>query len=284
MNNPFSLGMVKLNVRDLPTMAHFYQEVIGLDLISQTDTNLILGKDQHTLLSLHHSTAAFPMRNAAGLYHFALLFARRTDLAATIQRILQIAPQFFSGSADHLVSEAFYLSDPEGNGIELYFDRDRTAWRWENGQVRMATLYLDPEEYIQRNIVLETEQLEPISAEESTLPITVGHIHLKVGNLETARKFYVDTLGFEVTAEMPSALFISIGGYHHHLGLNTWESFGATERADSLGLKSFEFILADSSEVMNLKQRLEAAHLDFVDTVGSISFHDPWHNQITVTC
>jgi catechol 2,3-dioxygenase len=215
-----------------------------------------------------HLSAAHPTH--AGLYHFAIVFASRGDLARIIYRVLSQKPQHFTGSADHLVSEAFYFTDPEGNGIELYYDRDRSEWTWENNQVKMATLYIDPAEYLQKYIVLEEPNKE----------VKMGHFHLKVGDIQKAQKFYIDILGFDITAELPGALFISVGGYHHHLGLNTWESMGSPERNQSLGLEQLELILPNKQDLKWLKDRLKENDIHFIEDENSVLFHDPWKNKI----
>ncbi|HAN23267.1 MAG TPA: glyoxalase, partial [Microbacterium ginsengisoli] len=150
--------------------------------------------------------------------HTAILFESRAALAAALYSVARHAPQTFTGSADHLVSQAFYFTDPEGNGIELYWDRARTAWSWTHGQVEMATLYLDPNAFLSEHL---TEQAAAGSTAGDAA--SVGHVHLSVGDVATARAFYVDTLGFDATASMGNqALFVSAGGYHHHMAMNVW--------------------------------------------------------------
>jgi catechol 2,3-dioxygenase len=266
----FSLGSVSLNVTDLEKMKNFYSQVIDLDILSEDASQVSLGKNQTPLVVLHASDLSPAHHNQAGLYHFAILYASRSDLAKTVYRILQQKPQFFSGSADHLVSEAFYFIDPEGNGIELYFDRDRTQWQWENKQIKMATLYIDPLKYIDEHLVLETPQTE----------VKMGHFHLKVGDIAEAKKFYVQILGFDVTAELPGALFISVDGYHHHIGLNTWESRGASQRLPSLGLNSLEFLLPNQQELSAVKDRLASHQVEYSEKEGGLVINDPWGNQI----
>jgi catechol 2,3-dioxygenase len=265
------LGSIVLNVKDLAKMKDFYHIGMGLDVIKQAPTQIILGKEKKPLITLSHTMhldVTDPTH--AGLYHFAILFSSRGDLARMVYRILKKHPEKFSGSADHLVSEAFYFNDPEGNGIELYFDRDRSEWQWENNQVKMATIYLDPKKYLQKYIVLEEKNRE----------IKMGHFHLKVGDLAKARNFYVDILGFDITAKLPGALFISVAGYHHHLGLNTWESLGAPLRDQSLGLEQLEFILKNQNDLQLLRDQLEKNAILFEDKSNSLLFHDPWNNKI----
>lgn len=268
------LGTVQLNVKNIERMRDFYHHTLKLDILSEAPEKIVLGIKNVPLVVLYHTRdVTHAPAGQAGLYHFAILFSSRGDLARTIYHILSTQPHHFSGSADHLVSEAFYFTDPEGNGIELYFDRDKSTWEWENKQVKMAARYIDPREYLTNYLAIE----EP----EATT--TMGHFHLKVGNIEAARAFYVDILGFEVTAEMPSALFISVDGYHHHLGLNTWESFGSPPRNKSLGLERLEFILPEQKDLEALAQKLKANHIAFIKTDSSLEFHDPWKNTILVS-
>lgn len=254
-------------------MKTFYTAVLGLDLISEDNNKIMLGKNKHSLVNLHESSKLQPSATGhAGLYHFAILYKSRGDLAKTVYRILKQTPRFFSGSADHLVSEAFYFTDPEGNGIELYYDRDRTSWEWENGQVKMASVYIDPAEYIRSHINSINQNAE----------ITMGHFHLKVGDIQIAKVFYGTILGFDITAELPGALFLSVGGYHHHIGLNTWESGGAGKRPQSLGLKAIEFFLPDAGDIAALKDRLKEHKIEYTEENNALTLHDPWGNEIRV--
>ena len=176
---------------------------------------------------------SLPLRaeGSAGLFHTAILFQNPRELAAAIIRIARHTPQLFTGTGDHHVSQAFYLDDPEGNGVELYTDRPRESWRRVDGEIQMDTLPLDPNAYLSQH--LTEDALETTSSQAGM----VGHVHLQVGDLAAAKAFYVDTLGFEATqSRYPGALFASAGGYHHHLGMNTWESRGAGERSPALGL------------------------------------------------
>lgn len=267
-----SVGTVHLNVKDLERLKNFYHQVIGLDILNQTEQTITLGKGKNPLLTLHHrNDLTHAASNHAGLYHFAILFSSRADLARTVHRILKHSPQHFSGSADHLVSEAFYFNDPEGNGIELYFDRERTLWQWENNQIKMASMYIDPIEYIQQHIVLEKPEAEVI----------MGHVHLKVGDIEAAQKFYVDILGFDVTAKLPGALFISVDGYHHNIGMNTWESEGALKRNLALGLNNFELIFSSYNDIESFKNRLADNKIEYTEISNGLQLHDPWKNTIT---
>ncbi len=267
-----AMGRVSLNVADLSGMKDFYHDMLGLDIIKEDKKTVTLGVKNNPLIELHASEHGPSDRAHAGLYHFALLFSAQKALAKRISHILRSVPHHFSGSADHLVSEAFYFTDPEGNGIELYFDRDKREWKWVAGQIQMATLYIDPVSYIQKH-------LQSPDTEHET---SMGHVHLKVGDIETAHEFYVKVLGFDVTAQLPGALFISVDGYHHHIGLNSWESTGAGVRVPSMGLKSFEIIFSDKKNIEVLKKRLKDQDIAFAEEQDGISLHDPWNNAIYV--
>ncbi len=271
LTKSLQVGKVELFVKDLSEMKSFYTSKLLLEIISEETGIIVLGKNQTPLIGLHSKEdLSFASSHQAGLYHFAILYSSRSELAKTIQNILQKSPESFSGSGDHLVSEAFYFYDPEGNGIELYFDRERTTWIWENNQIKMATIFIDPIEYIQKYLVVEDKQSKN----------QMGHIHLKVGDVNKAKEFYVDLLGFDITAQLPHALFISIGKYHHHIGINSWESFGALKRKPSLGLKSFELILDNNNDILDVKERLNAAEIPYEEEKNMLVFEDPWKNQI----
>src|SRR5690606_37036496 len=182
-------------------------------------------------------------------------FEERSALAAALYRAASSGVGAFTGSADHLVSLAFYFNDPEGNGVELYWDRPRDEWQWADGQVAMDSLPLDPNRFI-----AEYRGAEDEPASQAGATATIGHVHLKVGDIPTARAFYVDTLGLEPTmSSWPSALFTAAGGYHHHVGMNIWESRGAGLREPSLGLDSFELVVPGQEALEELRQRLAEA-------------------------
>lgn len=267
-------GRVELHVSDLNRERDFYTDVIGLEIQEELENSFTLGKDNISLLVLHAGkNLKSPKKTDAGLYHFAILFEKRSSLAHTLHSVLRKRPELFTGSADHLVSEAFYLNDPEGNGIELYFDRDKSLWNWEKSRIQMASNYLDPEDYLAKNITLE----EPNTA------IQMGHFHLKVGDITRAKQFYVDILGFDITAEYPGALFLSVGGYHHHVGLNAWESENADKRADSLGLKAIEFVVPTKTILETVEENLKENNVKFQNEPNALHVLDPWNNQIKLT-
>ncbi|RII43274.1 VOC family protein [Galactobacter valiniphilus] len=276
-----TVGTVTLKVADLDGMIRFYHEGVGLAVIAQEGDSAILGRHGVPALVLEHEPALKHAANgAAGLYHTAILFDSRADLAASVYSVARKYPSQFTGSADHFVSEAFYFDDPEGNGVELYFDRPREAWQWNNGQVNMGTVYLDPNTYLQSNMTQEGLE-NPVGTDHAA---SVGHVHLKVGDTATARAFYEGVVGFDVTTTLgDQAIFFSVGGYHHHLAANTWESRGAMGRAPSLGLGEIDLILPNDDAVGALRERLTARGVAQHSDGRTLTFEDPWKNALRVT-
>lgn len=238
------LGAVYLRVSDLERSLAFYRDLLGLRPIGELDgfTLLAASPAGAPLLGLMQAPGTLPRpARTVGLYHFALLFPERLDLARVVHHLLnQHWP--LDGASDHAVSEAVYLSDPDGNGVELYVDRPKALWRWESGEVVMRTLPLD----IPALLLHFRDELDRWSgAPPGTV---VGHIHLHVSDLARAESFYHDLLGFEVTTRAyPGALFLAAGGYHHHIGLNIWTAPGGTRPvAATAGLEAFELVVPDS--------------------------------------
>lgn len=273
-----TMGAVTLLVGDLDAMTRFYRDVITLQVIAAQGDTVTLGRSGRPLVVLRHDSA---LRHAApgsaGLFHTAILFETQSALAAALLSVAQRAPQTFTGSADHLVSQAFYLTDPEGNGIELYWDRDRSEWSWTHGSVEMATLYLDPNTFLRDHL---TE--EAAAGSTGNDPATVGHVHLSVGDVDTARAFYVDALGFDTTASLGNqALFVSAGGYHHHMAMNVWNSRGAGPRMPALGLGRVDLALPDADALGALGERLRHYGLAVRDDGRTLQVEDPWRNLLS---
>ncbi len=281
-----AMGPVTLLVADLDAQLRYYRDVLGLDVVERPDARIegvgrpdvvVLGRGSRPLVVLRHTPDLPPTsRGQAGLFHTAILFDTREALAATLASVASRAPQTFVGSADHLVSEAFYLTDPEGNGVELYWDRARDLWQFDaQGRVVMDSLRLDPNEFI-RGHVTDAALAAPAGA-----PV-VGHVHLQVGDVAGARAFYVDALGFDVMAEWHGALFVSAGGYHHHMAMNTWNSAGAGPRASSLGLGEVTLVVPGPDDVGALRERLAAHGVQVRDDGATVTFDDPWRNVVRV--
>jgi catechol 2,3-dioxygenase len=283
-----AMSAVTLHVGDLDRMTAFYRDAVGLAVLEtadQPDDVVTLGRGGVPLVVLHRTPGLpGPRPREAGLFHTAILFDDEPTLAAALASVAREAPQRFIGSADHLVSQAFYFTDPEGNGLELYADRPREQWRWSGGLVAMDSLRLDPNEFLSRH-------LEPGWTLAAGRPVidtgagnaVVGHVHLQVGDIPTARSFYVDTIGFEVTGEWHGALFIAAGGYHHHMAVNTWRSMGAGPRAVTLGLGEVSIRVPTTDDVAALADRLRRRGIPVQDEGAEARFEDPWRNLIRVS-
>ncbi len=281
-----AMGAVTLDVADLDLMAGYYGGTLGLDVLSAEGGVVVLGRASRAadgaasdagsasrpLVILRHAPA---LRHAgpseAGLFHTAILFETQAALAAAVYAVAQAHPSSFTGSSDHLVSQAFYFDDPEHNGVELYWDRDRTEWSWVHGRVEMSTFFLDPNGFLREHL---TEQA---LVAHGTAPATVGHVHLSVGDVPTARAFYVDRLGFDLTTTYgDQAIFVSAGGYHHHMAMNTWRSRGAGVRTRALGLGQVDIVLPDADELGATAERLRHHGLAVRDDGRTLEVDDPW--------
>jgi len=231
------IGRVALRVADLARVRTYYERAIGLRALSETS----LGVDGTPLIELVDDPAAPPAPpGSTGLFHLALLVPDRPSLARAVQRVVG-AGERFTGASDHFVSEALYLRDPEGNGIEIYADRPRSQWEYEpSGEIRMGTVALD----------LDGVMAELPGGDDPGMPdgTVVGHVHLHVADLGAAEAFYAGRLGLDVMVRgYPGALFLARGGYHHHIGLNTWQGEGAPPPPPgSRGLVDFELVLPDA--------------------------------------
>jgi len=211
------------------------------------------------------------------MFHLAILVPGRRDLAAALRRVGDSGWRF-AGASDHLVSEALYLSDPEGNGIEIYRDRPRDEWSYDDGQVRMTTVPLDLE-----GVLGALDGAEP--AQPMAAGTRIGHVHLNVADLESTEAFYSGALGFDVTVrDYPGALFMSAGGYHHHVGANTWAGEGAPPAPPgALGLRWFEIVVPSRDELAAAEARLREAGYEVGDADGAVEATDPSGNRLLVT-
>jgi catechol 2,3-dioxygenase len=277
-----ALGAVSLTVSDLARSRAFYETGLGLTVRELEDGGLAFGAaGEAELVRLYGDASAAPLdRRATGLFHLAILFPSRLDLAHALARLAQVRWSL-DGVADHLVSEALYLSDPDGNGIELYRDRPRDEWTYAGGQLEMATLPLDLQGL--------ADELSAAAEPQPQAPAgtTIGHVHLQVADIPAAEDFYSGVLGFDVTTRgYPGALFVSAGGYHHHLGLNTWHSAGSGPAAPgSVGLRSYEIVLPDAAELRRVVDRVRAAgHTPESETADSSAVRDPSGNLVILRC
>ncbi len=272
------MGAVTLRVGNLDAMIAYYGDAVTLNLLSHEGPVAVLGRGTTPIVILQHAPElAAPSPRDAGLFHTAIVFDTQAHLAAAVYSVASKHPGTFTGSADHLVSQAFYFTDPEGNGVELYFDRDRSTWSWTHGMVEMATLALDPNQFVTEHIT-ESGLATPSQGDAS-----VGHVHLSVGDVAMAREFYVDRLGFETTATLGNtALFVSAGGYHHHMAMNTWNSRGAGKRRLALGLGEVDIHVPSADDLGALGERMSHYGVETRDDGQSLTFDDPWANQIRV--
>ncbi|HEY2769513.1 MAG TPA: VOC family protein [Solirubrobacteraceae bacterium] len=273
------MGAVRLTVPDLERSREFYERVIGLRFYELEDGSLALGPNAGTpLVELHGDSGAKPLdRRASGLFHVAVLMPSRLDLALALARLAQ-ARWPLDGASDHLVSEALYLSDPDGNGIEIYRDRPREEWRRTDGQLEMATLPLDLDDLLAE--LRKTDGFQECAPEGTT----IGHVHLQVSELERTEAFYSQVLGFDVMVRgYPGALFVSAGGYHHHLGLNTWNSAGSPPPPPgSVGLHSYDIVLPNAAALEVLLGRIRDAGLDTEPFGDGVLLHDPSGNALVL--
>jgi catechol 2,3-dioxygenase len=274
---PLRIGSVGLVARDLDKLTNFYRDLLGLTVQERTDRAARLGTGGVTLLQIEHRPDALPDDPAtAGLYHTAFLMPTRQDHARWIMHIARNRVPI-TGASDHGVSEAFYLDDPEGNGIEVYNDRPAERWRWEGDLVVMQTNQLDIEAIL--------DEIDRTTATYPAAPegLRIGHIHLRVGSVEKAEAFYRGAIGLELTRRRGGATFMSSGGYHHHVGANVWHSNGAGPRdSNRAGLSWFTIEAADDGAVDTMKDRLLAAEAPIDTTSGSIETADPWGTRIRI--
>ncbi|WGD38577.1 VOC family protein [Lysinibacter sp. HNR] len=272
------MGAVTLSVGNLDTMIDYYHRGIGLQVLEHGTSSAALGRQGVPSLILEHKPSLkHAPASAAGLFHTAFLFPQQSELASSVFSVARNFDTSFTGSSDHLVSKALYFDDPEGNGVELYWDRPRSEWTWENGAIAMATNRLDPNVFLRENLTAEGSETVADTA------ASVGHVHLKVGDISTAEKFYVHTVGFEATARYGSqALFVAAGGYHHHLAMNTWQSRGAGDRTPALGLGEVSVRLPRIDDITALEQRLRDRGVATRYDGQELLFNDPWQNTVRI--
>jgi catechol 2,3-dioxygenase len=276
-----AIGTVGLTVSDLARSRTFYERVIGLEASELEDGGLALSVGgEHPLIELRGEPSASALdRRATGLFHLAILLPTRRDLAHALARIAE-SRWPLDGASDHLVSEALYLSDPDGNGIEIYRDRPREQWRRTTDGLAMATVPLDLNDVL--NELESAEDAQPHAPSETR----IGHVHLQVADLDEAEAFYNGVLGLEVMVRgYPGALFLAAGGYHHHVGLNTWHSAGSSPPAPgSVGLRWFELTLANEPELARTLDRVRAAGIEIDRSATGPLVRDPSGNAVLLRC
>lgn len=270
------VDQVFLKVIDIERSIRFYCEVIGFRLLERSEREARLTADgKKVLLTIEQPEGVAPARGrTTGLYHFALLLPRREDLAALLKHLADHDIRL--GASDHLVSEALYLSDPDGNGIEIYRDREPSEWTWHEGQIEMA---VDPLDYD------GLQQLDSKSWSGLPEATTMGHIHLHVSDLDEAERFYVQGLGLQVVSRYGSqALFVSSNNYHHHIGLNVWNGIGAPRPAPtSTGLKHYSLVYPDKDTLTAAIDRLGVLGAAIHASGGSWTTEDFSGNKLLLT-
>lgn len=273
-----ALGAVHLQVADLARSVAYYERVIGLRTIASDDgtTSLAAHNDSTPLVVLHHHEGAAPVptRGRLGLYHFAILLPNREALGRFIAHLATIGA--YAGMSDHLVSEAVYLTDPDGLGIEVYADRPRESWRIANNKLEMATLTLNAADLVRAS--------RGIAWDGMPQGTRIGHVHLFVSDLDAAARFYHEGLGLdEVLLEFPGALFMSAGGYHHHLGTNTWAAGAPRAEAGDARMLEWSVMLPSAADVEATARALEDAGAAVTRTDGDVTAADPWGTIVRVT-
>ena len=273
------LGAAHLTVSGLGRSLDFYQRALGLQVYRRDEGTAFLGAGQEDLLVLREEPDAIRVQNHAGLYHLALLVPSRRELARSLRRLSKTGTRI-QGFADHWVSEAIYLADPDGNGIEIYRDQPRSQWPYgPTGQLRMGTSRLDVEDLLSE---LNGEAGPRDAMDAATV---MGHVHLTVGDLAEAVAFYGDVVGFDmVLTDGRTVAFLSAGGYHHHLGLNTWSGVGALPAPpNAVGLRHFTVQLNDGPQRAALIARFEDASVTFEERDDGLFVCDPSRNGVLFT-
>jgi catechol 2,3-dioxygenase len=272
------LGGITLQVSDLDRSRSFYTDVLGFQVIDDRDGRIALGEAGATrpLIELAHvpGVQPIPRNGRLGLYHFAVLLPGRELLGRFVVHLASLHVPF--SSADHLVSESIYLWDPDGLGIEVYADRKRTVWRVNSGELVMATDRLDL-----AALAAASEQQPWTGMPEGT---TMGHMHLSVGDLTIARQFYHEALGFDaIVWSYPGALFLSAGGYHHHLGTNTWSATAPTPRDNDARLLEWTLALPEQRDVRRAGLSLKNSGYDVEMAGDDRIVVDPWGTVLRLT-
>jgi catechol 2,3-dioxygenase len=266
---------VRLQVADLERSLAFYEKVLGFRTISRTAETVSLGPHGEDREIVHlrqlRSARAVPRRGLLGLYHFAILLPDRAALGGFLAHLGEIGA--YAGMSDHFVSEALYLTDPDGLGIEVYADRPRDAWRYDERQLFMTTDHLNVAD------VIAAAHGEPWSGMPAGT--VLGHVHLYVGDIAKAEAFYHDALGFDkVVWSYPGALFMSAGGYHHHLGTNTWAR-GAPPASDAdARLLEWEIIVPTQQDARKAAEHVKASGYPVKEVKGEWILTDPWGTNL----
>jgi catechol 2,3-dioxygenase len=271
------LGRVTLQVADLERSLAFYQEVLGMRVVTRGAGFAALGAErgETPLLELRERGGVAPVarRGLLGLYHFAILLPDRAALGRLLRHLAELGVR--AGSADHLVSEAIYLTDPDGLGIEVYADRPRETWRLNGRELAMATDPLDVEELI-RTAGADRWSGMPAGT-------VIGHVHLHVGDLDQAAVFYHQGLGFDkMVWNYPGALFLGAGGYHHHLGTNTWAKGARPASDEDARLLEWEVLVPTGKDAAAALDSLVGIGVSVERVADGGTARDPWGTPVRV--
>jgi len=270
------IGVVRLQVADIARSLAYYERVLGFRVVRRDESGAALGTagDDSPIIELRERPGArpHPRRGQLGLFHFAILLPDRPSLGRFVRHLSDIGA--YAGMSDHLVSEALYLTDPDGLGIEVYADRPRGEWRYDGRELQMATIPLNVQELVAAG------GTEPWTGMPNGTRI--GHVHLHVGDLNEAAAFYHEALGFDKVAwSYPGALFLSAGGYHHHLGTNTWAAGAPAATDEDARLVEWELVMPDAASVSAAGASVEASGGSVERAVdGSMLARDPWGTAV----
>ncbi|WP_404448842.1 VOC family protein [Sutcliffiella horikoshii] len=266
---------VMINVENLQRSIDFYTNIIGFKVIEHTQSQAVFSANGHTplLTIVQPKDIKSKQQRTTGLYHFALLLPTRADLGSIIHHFIAKGVRL-QGASDHLVSEALYLADPDGNGIEIYRDRPSEEWNWNGSEVEMASIALDVEDLLKDGQDTKWDGLPNDTV--------MGHIHLHVSELKNTELFYIKGLGFEVVTRYGAqALFISTERYHHHIGLNTWNGVGAPEPAkNTVGLEWFSLNFSSEEKKLAAVERVTSLGYQVELVEGQYFAKDPSGNRI----
>jgi catechol 2,3-dioxygenase len=271
------LGAVRLQVADLERSLQWYRSVLGLEVGNRTTTtaDLVVKGDLRPLIELREKKGVRPMprRGLLGLYHYAILLPDRRALGRFIAHMAELGMR--AGMSDHFVSEAVYIDDPDGLGIEVYADRPRSAWKHENGQLTMTTIPLDARALIEAAGGERWSGLPPGTV--------IGHVHLFVGDIDRAASFYHDLVGFDkVVWNYPGALFMSAGGYHHHLGTNIWAAQSPPASDQDARLLEWEILVPRAADVDDVEASVTRGGTPVGREGEAILLRDPWGTTVRV--
>ncbi len=271
-----ALGPVRLEIADLERSISYYVNVIGLRVLERSDSRALLAVhgEGTVLVELNEVPGAteHPYNRRLGLYHFAILLPTRADLGRFVAHLAHI--NAYAGQADHFVSEAFYLRDPDGLGIEVYADRPRSDWPVVNGKLEMG---LDP-------VDMESLLASAAGTKWHGTPrgAEIGHVHLHVGDLAEGESFYYRALGLDITATLPSALFLSAGGYHHHLGTNSWAGNGPHPQKGDARLLEWTIVLPKQADVLQASEGIAGAGYAVTTDGSDRLITDPWGTRFRI--